>query len=80
MFKNKLERKEMGRSLMEHIKGQEHTVLGIDPDYPGTDVADSQPYGYLSVAPSLCHATTLTGPISEGCTATFHTFHLRFTH
>ena len=24
--------------LMEHIKGQEHTVLGIDPDYPGTEV------------------------------------------
>ena len=26
---------------MDHIKGQEHTVLAIDPDYPGSDYPDA---------------------------------------
>ena len=44
--------------LMEDIKGQEHTVLGIDPDYPGTEVADGEKRSTLWV--SFSDAVTLS--------------------
>ena len=44
--------------LMKDIKGQEHTVLGIDPDYPGTEVADDEKRSTLWV--SFSDAVTLS--------------------
>ena len=45
--------------LMDHIKGQEHTVLGIDPDYPGTEVWPGKAPRTLWV--SFSDAVTLDG-------------------